>query len=98
MAQFPQVDTWVHRAPSAGNIGMINTRATARFAQSHLPQGKGIQDRQWFNLPVSTAGSPSGLTSVKVILHPTGNYRKHTESGEPVSVPRLSLTLKKLEL
>ena len=42
----PQVDTWVHRAPSAGNIGIINTRATARFAQSHLPQGNGIQDRQ----------------------------------------------------
>ena len=41
----PQVDTWVHRAPSAGNIEIINTRATARFAQSHLPQGNGIQDR-----------------------------------------------------
>ena len=47
---------------------MINTRATARFAQSHLPQGNGIQDRQLVQLTGFHCGSPSGLTSVKVIL------------------------------
>ena len=73
-------------APSAGNIGMINTRATARFAQSHLPQGNGIQDRQISSIYRFQIQVTFRTHIREGDRHPTGNYRKHTESGEPVSV------------